>query len=308
MAAEHERVVSSGLHETLARAAVSSLLRSPAIPLLGRLSAPALHRVRLRKLGNATLIDAVDSLLGPMPRPQAEAIAQEIVVNRLRSLSLKALRGVVGDKGTIALARWSDATVVLEHHAQRLPLIVVTWHFGPEVGSGVALERLGIPATVFRTVSNGNPKRDLNIVEYQCVGDPEERGLALKRAFARLRKGGVVSLAIDGRQTGSPIDLPFFGRRIRVGRGAAALARLTGAPVVPVVKLWAADGSVEVRCFQPLERPQVDARDVDAFDLALMTQAVRWFEDFIRSAPGQFRLKNIVRLCAAPRLETTVSR
>jgi lauroyl/myristoyl acyltransferase len=294
-----------GVRGAVARAIVGSVLRSAALPIGGLIAARAIHHVRFRQLNGMTLPQVVADLLGPMSGDDAGAIAREIFVNRLRTNALKAVRATAGDVSVQKWVQWPGVDVLRDRQERKAPAIFITWHFGPEVNLGAAFAGLGIPVTSFR--STPTRPEDTALVDYRRVADADERGLALRRGFSRLKNGGFVTVAIDGRQTGTALTVPFFGRRIQVGRGAAALARLTGAPLIPTAKVWMPDGRVQVRIFEPLALPALDPRRPDVWDEAVIVDAVKWFERFLHAVPEQFRMRNIVRLCAAPRIESATA-
>ena len=157
----------------------------------------------------------------------------------------------------------------------RPPLIVVTFHVGPLLALGAALESsLG---SVFAPVEQ---RRD---------GDTEAHRERLRLqtfydAAQVLRGGGCVVMALDP-QDAVWIRVPFFGRTASLARGAFALSRMTGAPIVPVVTRWRGS-RVELVSGDPLDAP--DGPDGEHAHAAAVA---RWLEDYLRTNPEEISLR-----------------
>jgi Kdo2-lipid IVA lauroyltransferase/acyltransferase len=95
---------------------------------------------------------------------------------------------------------------------------------------------------------------------------------AVKRARAALARGGAVAMMIDQvpalRRHGVAVE--FLGREAIVDRAPAALAALTGAPLVVAASHRAADGAQEIEVLRVLLPPPRPGR--------------RWIEDATREA------------------------
>ncbi len=71
---------------------------------------------------------------------------------------------------------------------------------------------------------------------------------------AALQRNEVVGFVLDQHQPGG-VQVPFFGRPAATSQGLARLARLTGAPVVPVFS-WREAGAHGVRIEPPVPWPE----------------------------------------------------
>ena len=141
-------------------------------------------------------------------------------------------------------------------------------------------------------------------MEYYWINDQTvNRALHLKRAVERLQKGGLVATAIDGGHGDVLTEAEFFGHKIQVARGPAVLARMTGAPLIPVTVTWSEGWGMEFRVHEPIARPQTIPANSGEFDLAMTNSAMRFFDQFIRSSPEQLRLDRVARLITMPRAE-----
>jgi phosphatidylinositol dimannoside acyltransferase len=103
----------------------------------------------------------------------------------------------------------------------------------------------------------------------------------------RLRAGKVVVLVADRDVTGSGIEVDFFGEKCMMQPGAAALARQTGAALMPVV-LWFEEDGWGVRIGEEIKVPQVGSRREQV--AAMMQDVARFFEDGIREHPQDWHM------------------
>jgi phosphatidylinositol dimannoside acyltransferase len=104
----------------------------------------------------------------------------------------------------------------------------------------------------------------------------------------RLRAGGTLCLLGDRDLTSTGIEVDFFGAPARMPAGPAALARDTGAALVPVT-LWFWDASDWGVRFHPEVRPA--GSDDRADDIRMMTQSVAdCFADGIREHPQDWHM------------------
>lgn len=162
----------------------------------------------------------------------------------------------------------------------RGPLILTSFHIGAYPAIGAAFEQL--PGNVLVLHRGGfAPRPGVTLVP---PGQDEwERARAFKRALETLRSGRFVFVAVDGgyREDGyesSTVGAPFFGGTITLARGAFALARITGTPIVPLVARW--EGSRVAISSAAAIAPRPDDREMAA-------AAARWLESYLREFPGE---------------------
>lgn len=102
-----------------------------------------------------------------------------------------------------------------------------------------------------------------------------------------LRQNEILAIQID-RGSGGPSSptkrVPFFGRDALFQEGAFHLARLSGAPVVPVVTLRRGRRHYQIALGEPLRV----SRDVAADAERALREAVAFFERTIRAHPEQW--------------------
>jgi lauroyl/myristoyl acyltransferase len=163
------------------------------------------------------------------------------------------------------------------------PAILVGWHLGPPFGVLGAIEAAGVRALVVRRAF-ASPRTP--IVDVVLVDGGRQRGSAAFRAsLAQLRGGGFVLLAADAPESSETAAVPCFGRPRPMARGAFALARATGAPLVPVAARMDRAGVIRIAVGAPLPR----IGEGDALETALAAAAAAWLEAFVRESPGQLR-------------------
>lgn len=97
------------------------------------------------------------------------------------------------------------------------------------------------------------------------------RTLNLRDALTRLRQGGSVLIAGDGRSAGSPLVIPFKGRQLPLPTGFAALAQTSQAAVVTASVYMVGHGQISLE-YRPLPTPAATG------DTGAMVQA---YTDFL---------------------------
>jgi lauroyl/myristoyl acyltransferase len=160
----------------------------------------------------------------------------------------------------------------------------MTAHVGALHLLASAMDQLEVPRTVLRWSPHHAPaahERNASL-----VGGLQRRSQALLDALAAIRAGGLVTTTLDGGN-GAAAGVLLFGRRLDLGLGGFALARWTGAPLVPVVALWE-DGGVVCELGAPVSDP---------------AEATRWLEALLRRSPGQISLGLLRRLLFGPPVE-----
>ena len=104
----------------------------------------------------------------------------------------------------------------------------------------------------------------------------------------RLRAGGTLCLLGDRDLTATGIEVDFFGAPARMPAGPAALARDTGAALMPVTLWFQDDRSWAVRFYPEVSRADTGDR---ADDIRTMTQSVaNCFAEGIREHPHDWHM------------------
>jgi hypothetical protein len=185
------------------------------------------------------------------------------------------------------LIRCRRAERISDLHARKQPAILVGWHYRTFCYTVVtALHKLGLPALVVGYLPTDAPP-GIEMVP-ASRGNAAQRAWALKRTLDHLNAGGMVYTCIDPPIGGGAAEVSFFGQRLGVRRGSAVLARLSGAPLIPVTPRWNAVGSaIDVTFHDPLPASAGDGLTATAVENAILDRAVRWVEDYLRICPEE---------------------
>lgn len=243
----------------------------------------------VRWLGNAGRMAQVCRLQPPDWRaihelfPDLKPVRAREVAGRCAGLRFmnRAAIALVHRRGIGSLVPILDGSCTA---APRLPdrgrgLILVAFHVGAHFGVGAALRQWGVEA--------------LSLRELPLAG-PEARARVLKHAIDHVRAGGTILAVLDGPGGASTGRVRCLGRDIVLRRGPLVLARVTGAPVVPVVARWTERGSIEAR----VGEPTAAGPDVEA---SLAGGAARWLEQHLLAHPHDLWPYTLANLLAAPR-------
>ncbi|MEA2600258.1 MAG: Bacterial lipid biosynthesis acyltransferase [Acidobacteriota bacterium] len=168
--------------------------------------------------------------------------------------------------------------------ALRPPLVLGFFHVGAVQAIGAAIERLPGPVLVMRLGSLYTPSPPVEVASTE--GDDQRRAATFRRALAHLASGGFVVLALD-ITPGPGLRASCLGRTLELARGPFALARLTGAPLRPMVARWRRS-AVEVEVGEALATDLTSGPETRESDLA--AAAARWLERYLLESPAELGL------------------
>jgi hypothetical protein len=257
-----------------------------AMGVLGR-TAHRLHPTR-------PAVSEVAALFRDASPAAAARIAHAVAGARYQDRALVELarrRGQAVLRGLVDPASLADLRPFLAQ-----PAIFVGWHLGPPFGVAGAFEAIGLRALMMRRTLTYGMTPTLEVAS--VGGGRDDRSAAFRRAVRRLEQGGVVLVAADVRDVSATAPVPCFGRARTMARGPFALARLTGAPLVPLAPRLDGDRVVRVAIGAPL----IGEGAADALETSLAAGAAAWLEAFVRGSPGQLRRCVIEWLLEAPPL------
>lgn len=236
--------------------------------------------------------DEVGAFWKDLPRSRCLEVARLIRTIEFRNRELRDFVMHCGVARLAPLVRCRGAGRLLDLHARKLPAILAGWHFRTHFFVVLsALHQLGIPALLvgFRFSPNRLPP-GIEIMS-PPKADCMRRALVVKRALEYLRAGGFVCTGIDHPLGNGIVQVPFMGLRLNLRRGVAALARLSGAPVIPISQRWDALGrAITVTVHDPLPRPACPEGAGIAFEEAVLAEAARWAERYARAFPEELCL------------------
>jgi lauroyl/myristoyl acyltransferase len=130
-------------------------------------------------------------------------------------------------------------------------------------------------------------KRERLLVS-ESIRLPSTDSLAFTRVLlSRLQQNGILCASGDGRYGHKLIPLEFLGRSCLFAPGMASLAKLSGAPILPLFCLRERNGAYRLRIEPPLEVRAGLGREREIEDLLRCYAAL--LEERIRLHPEQYR-------------------
>lgn len=272
-------------------------------------------QLMLERWGNARLEgrllnEVVSELTGLRPGPQLDEVTARFLFTDIRNHCLTNLWIFGGLNAVRDMIQCPDEARLCEIHRNRQPVIFVFNHIGPPYAVGPAFQKVGIPVAIFQGQLRPPLTQEIVSVfgnqlpgmEYFWVADGStSRAAYLKRAVDRLKRGELVATAVDAMHGDQLIEVEFCGYKTNVARGPAALARMTGATVIPITLTWGQNWSIEFRLHSPIVVPDSISRSSIEFEVVLTRMVVRQFDAMIRQSPEQLRLDRLARLITNPR-------
>ena len=169
-------------------------------------------------------------------------------------------------------------------------LIIATCHFGNfEVGAAAISDRMDETHVLFQGDAQGGFERMRATLHAQLglVEAHVEQGLSawmqLRDALAR---GAAVLVQADRCMPGQDgTATAFLNGSLRMPDGPAKLARLSGAPILPVACIVQEDETIRLILSRPID-PQ--GEDASTFDQRVRSQLASFFGEIVRSSPAQW--------------------
>ncbi len=258
-------------------------------PRLALPAASALGSLRNRLSRRWPSPEQVQTLFPHLDRRSAARVAWSIgglearnrlLIDRLHRTGIEQVRPLVRTPAGLA--------------ALRPPLVLGFFHVGAVQALGAAIERLPGPVLLLRQGSPYVPGPPVCLESTE--GDGQRRAAAFQRALTHLAAGGFVVVALDV-VAGPGFRVPCLGRAIHLARGPFAMARLAGAPLVPLAARWRRSG-VEVEVGEALAvAPPCGPAEV--WETALAAAAARWLEGYLLASPEETGLGLLRDLLAA---------
>ncbi len=248
------------------------------------------------------------ALLGDMPRRDLARIRREIGALERLNQALFMLIESRGIEPLLPLVRVSGAEHLARLRREGTGAILADWHVGVPLAHLAALSKFRVP-TIALALNAQIPASEPLPDSIRFLVGSGECSSFLVEALQQLRTGGVVLIGVNGFLGEAFAEVPFLGRKTRVGRGAGALARLSGARILPVTCSWARSGvPIDVVFHEPLPRPCLTKKEKTAFEDALLAATARWFENYVRAHPEQLRLWWLRHYLAAERCSKEAER
>jgi hypothetical protein len=231
-----------------------------------------------------------------LPRP-AGAIARDLSALRYQNRAAVVL---AARRGTRCLYPLIEPAAIEALKGIRPPAILLAWHVGAAMALGAALACAEVPALGMRKNASVGPGGPVDVAA--ITGARETRSRAFARALARLKAGGLVAVAPDVSDVAITTGVPCLGRSVSLARGPFALARLTGAPLLPAVARWNEAGRIDVVLGPALGMDR--AGPPALVEASGAASAAHWFDAYIREHPQELWFYTLRWLASAPRTPT----
>ncbi len=185
------------------------------------------------------------------------------------------------DLGVEGLEHWKAAT------SAGSGVVATTGHFGHWELLGAWFATLGPTVTVlYHPFPEERLDRLVRSIRERAGVEALPADGNLGSALRALRRGGVLGVVIDRPPRGGGIEDRFFGRPCRTAPGAARIAWLAGAPLLPAA-LWSERDRYRVSLRAPLwVRSEEEVVDVTRRLTAILEEQIRvapeqwpWFEN-----------------------------
>lgn len=213
-------------------------------------------------------------------------VAREPVRDRTRQLPSFYRDWLLRLRARSPALRWPYPRVLASPDVAALsaPMVLVTFHMGPLTALGTLTARLPGPTDVLLGAGEVVTRRARFL---PTLGSEAQRVAAVMEALRTLRGGGYALVVVDGFGS-ARVQQTVLGREVSLSRGAFALARLAGAPILPVAVRWRGP-AVEILAGQVIA-------PTDEASMAAALAA--WLEAYLRAHPGapSFALKRLLRL------------
>jgi hypothetical protein len=155
----------------------------------------------------------------------------------------------------------------------KAPMVLATFHMGPLAALGGLTSRLPGPVCVLLGAGEVVTRRATYL---PTLGGEAQRVAAVMEALRTLRGDGYALVVVDGFGS-ARLQQTALGREVSLSRGAFALARLAGAPIVPVAVRWRGP-AVEILAGQVIE---------PADEASMAKAMLAWLEGYLREYPGE---------------------
>lgn len=181
---------------------------------------------------------------------------------------------------------WPFPRVIAGPDARHLegPMVIVSFHLGTVLALGALFEQVPGPRlALFHGSAVHRP--GVRAIDIRESGG----AFAAKCALDTLRGNGFVFSIADGAGR-SHVHADLFGRRIGLQRGTFTIARLAGAPLLPVAARWKGP-MIEIVAGEPI---------APGDESAMATALVRWLEAYLVEHPADVNNQLLSLLRAAP--------
>jgi hypothetical protein len=231
----------------------------------------------------------VGALYDWLPPGRCARVARDISALRMKNRAAIAIVERGGLDRLATLVQWPSPRAVRDLFDGGA--VVAACHVGAFFGIRAAVRQSGRQALVLADLP---------------MSGVAARTAALKRAIDWVRDGGLVVATLDGPGGTSTDEVDCLGRRIVLRRGPFVLARVTGAPLVPLVCAWTPGAGIEMRVSAAILRPTDDeAQGPAAFEATMAARTAAWMDAYLRAEPQEIWLYTLRNYLASPRVPSS---
>jgi hypothetical protein len=159
------------------------------------------------------------------------------------------------------------------------PMILVSFHFGRVKSLGPLFEQLPGKVLILEHEKDLSPPRP-GVERVTTGGGEMARIAAARRAADLLREDGFVFMLLDRGGDTAKTPIALFDRTFLLSSGAFQLARITGAPIMPVIAEWR-EGRLEIMLGTPIAPTE---------EAAMANTLASWLEDRFPEGDRRSRL------------------
>jgi KDO2-lipid IV(A) lauroyltransferase len=177
---------------------------------------------------------------------------------------------------------------IAEAYASGKGVVVATIHYGNPEYVAQCASAWGFTFLAFTEPLEPKPLSDL----YQRLRSSQGQTFmpvghgAIKAAIRHLRRGGAVCIVTDRDIQHTGVPVPFLGATARIPTGAADLARLTGASLIPAITRRIGWDRFELYIEPPVELVRSGHAEEDG--RVNTTRLMQRFEKYLRQDPSQW--------------------
>lgn len=167
-------------------------------------------------------------------------------------------------------------------------VILLSAHFGnwEYVAASVALQ-LNIPfSVVVKPQRNPYVSDWMNNVRTRWNNDVVSLGLSIRKIYQTLKEKKIVAMVADQRGPQESIKVEFFGRKVSVHMGPAALALKTGSPILYGIPVRQKNYSYKI-VMHEISKDNLPEDDEEKI-IELSQRHTAYLESFIREHPEQW--------------------
>lgn len=215
-----------------------------------------------------------------------EFLAREYALSQYRLHLIQRVAAEGGLNYVVPLVRWKGREKLEQLLKEGRPVVLTTWHAGPTIGIWAGLSAMPIRLMrVQETRWDAAPSGWKILITH----GPRGGGPILKQCLKHLRSGGWTANPFD-TFTFEPahLRLKCLGRSVRIPRGIAALAEMSGAALIPVAARWTGDGrGIEVEVQDPIDTARRAGETDGDYERRVLEATVSRMEAYLRESPHE---------------------